>query len=176
MFYITGMFVKPNISLIGMPTCGKSTIGVLLAKTLNLMFVDTDLLIQQEHNKLLWEIINYDGIDEFKRKEAKIICSLHCENTCIATGGSAVYSEEAMNHLKQLSTIIFLDLSSQEVEKRIIDVKSRGVVVEKGKSISELYYERKPLYLKYADIIIDANNKSVEEILMLIKNQIHHAV
>ncbi len=166
---------KTNISIIGMPACGKSTLGVLLAKTLNMMFIDTDLIIQQKNGKLLSQIIESSGIDEFKRKESDVICSLACENTCIATGGSAVYSEKAMNHLKQCSTIIFLDVSCAEVEKRIADIKSRGVVIEDGKTLFELFNERRPLYLQYADIIIKADNLSVEDLLVQIVSQIHRA-
>ena len=157
-----------NISLIGMPASGKSTIGVLLAKALNMMFVDTDLIIQQKYKKFLWEMLDSDGIDEFKRRESEVISSLRCENTCIATGGSAVYSEKAMDHLKQISTVIFIDLPCVEIEKRIADIKSRGVVIEESKTLSELFHERRPLYQKYTDITIKAENTGVEELIVQI--------
>ena len=156
---------KTNITLIGMPACGKSTIGVLLAKTRNMGFVDTDLLIQRKYDQFLWQIIDAEGIEAFKRKEAEVIRSLRCENTCIATGGSAVYSDQAMRHLKRISTVVLLDLSCGEVESRIADIKSRGVVIDQGKTLPELYEERRPLYLHYADVAVHADGKGVEELL-----------
>jgi len=154
-----------NITLIGMPGCGKSTVGVLLAKALNLGFIDTDLLIQQKHGQLLWELIDMQGIEAFKRMEAEVILSLDCGRACIATGGSAVYSDEAMRHLKALSKIIFIDLPCGEIERRIADIKSRGVVIDRGKTLPELYAERRPLYLRYADVVIAAQGMGIEELL-----------
>ena len=152
---------KNNVTLIGMPGCGKSTVGVLLAKALGLQFVDTDLLIQQKHQKLLWQLIDEQGIGAFKRMEAGVILSLDCERACIATGGSAVYSEGAMAHLKALSRIVFIDLPCEEIERRVADIKGRGVVIDRGKTLPELYDERRPLYLRYADTIIDAQGMGV---------------
>ena len=154
-----------NISLIGMPACGKSTVGVLLAKTLNMAFTDTDLLIQQACGKFLWQILEDDGNDGFNRKEEAVIGALRCENTCIATGGSAVYSEKAMNHLKSISRIIFLHVPVEEIIARTGDIKSRGVVIEKGKTLEELYDERLPLYKKYAGITVNAGGKSLEKVV-----------
>jgi len=154
-----------NITFIGMPGCGKSTLGVLLAKALNLRFVDTDLLIQQKYRKYLWQLIEEHGIEAFKRMEASVLLSLDCECTCIATGGSAVYSDEAMRHLKRISKIVFIDLPCEEIQRRVADIKGRGVVIEKGKTLSVLYGERRPLYLRYADITIDAKGLGVEELL-----------
>jgi len=156
---------RSNITLIGMPACGKSTLGVLLAKARGMMFVDTDLLLQQRHGQLLREIIDAQGIEAFKRMEAQVILALDCKNACIATGGSVVYSEEAMRHLKRLSTVVFIDLPCEVVERRIADIKSRGVVIEEGKTLPELFRERRPLYLQYADIAVDARSKGVEALL-----------
>ena len=154
-----------NLTLIGMPGCGKSTVGVLLAKTLGLQFVDTDLLIQQKHNMLLRRIIEARGIAAFKRMEAGVILALDCEDTCIATGGRAVYSGQAMQHLRSISTIVFIDLPCDEIERRIADIRGRGVVMDRGKTLPELFRERRPLYLRYADIVIDAHGMGVETVL-----------
>ena len=159
---------KKNITLIGMPGCGKSTVGVLLAKALGLQFVDTDLLIQQKYKKLLWQIIAQEGPAVFKAKEAGVILSLGCERTCVATGGSVVYCDDAMLHLKQISRLVFIDLPCDEIERRIADIKGRGVVIDKGKTLRELYDERRPLYLRYADIVIDAQGMGVEALLAAI--------
>jgi shikimate kinase len=157
---------KNNVTLIGMPGCGKSTVGVLLAKALNLQFTDTDLLIQQKYGKFLWQLIAERGAEAFKRMEAGVILSLGCGDTCIATGGSAVYSGEAMRHLKKISRIVFIDLPCGEIERRVADIRGRGVVIDKGKTLPALYDERRPLYLRYADITVDARGMGVEELLM----------
>ena len=156
---------KNNITLIGMPGCGKSTVGVLLAKALGLQFMDTDLLIQQKYKKFLWQLIDEQGTEAFKRMEAGVLLSLGCENTCIATGGSAVYSGEAMRHLQGMSRIVFIDLPCGEIERRVADIRGRGVVIDKGKTLPGLYDERRPLYRKYADITADARGMGVEELL-----------
>jgi len=157
---------KNNVTLIGMPGCGKSTVGVLLAKALNLQFVDTDLLIQHKYGQFLWQLIEERGIEAFKCMEAEVILSLDCEGACIATGGSVVYSDAAMRHLKQISKIVFIDLPCEEIERRVADIKGRGVVIDKGKTLPELFAERRPLYLRYADITIDAAGMGAEELLM----------
>jgi len=161
---------KTNLTLIGMPACGKSTVGVLLAKALNLRFVDTDLLIQQKYGQFLWQILDTQGIEAFKQKEAGVICALKCADTCIATGGSAVYSHEAMRHLKGMSTVVFIDLPCGEIERRVADIRGRGVVIERGKTLPALFEERRPLYLRYADVTVDADGKGVEELLFDIVN------
>ena len=167
---------KDNISLIGMSACGKSTIGVLLAKVLNMMFLDTDLIMQQKYGKFLYQILESDGIYEFVRKESETVLSLKCTKTCIATGGSVVYSEKAMEHLKNISTLVFIDLSYPSIENRITDIKNRGIVIEKGKTLFEVYRERRQLYQKYADITVNADGKSVEELIEKIKNQTDRAL
>jgi len=156
---------KTNITLIGMPACGKSTAGVLLAKARNLRFIDTDLLIQQEYGRFLWQIIAEEGLEAFKCKEAAVIRALRCENTCIATGGSAVYSDGAMRHLQSLSKIVFIDLPCGEIERRIADIRGRGVVIGEGETLPALFAERRPLYLRYADVTVQAQGKTVEELL-----------
>ncbi|MGD9212100.1 MAG: shikimate kinase [Desulfobacteraceae bacterium] len=143
-----------NIALIGMPAVGKSTVGVLLAKYLAMTFVDTDLLIQTHCQKKLKEIISSIGVDEFRRIEEKVILSLNGTNQLIATGGSVVYSEKAMTYLRGNSIVVFLDISIQNLKKRLNDLDSRGVIRSPGQTIEMLFAERVPLYRRHADISI----------------------
>ena len=152
-----------NIILIGMPAVGKSTIGVLLAKTLILSFTDTDLLIQEKYKKSLCDIINDNGTKAFLNIEEDVILNSDFHNSVIATGGSAVYGENAMKKLKQSGKVIYLDLSLEEIRKRIGDIKSRGVVLTKGTTLEDIFNDRKALYEKYADIKIDCENLTAEE-------------
>lgn len=152
-----------NIVLIGMPAVGKSTIGVLLAKTLILSFTDTDLLIQEKYKKSLCDIINDNGTKAFLNIEEDVILNSDFHNSVIATGGSAVYGENAMKKLKASGKVIYLDLSLEEIRKRIGDIKSRGVVLTKGTTLEDIFNDRKALYEKYADIKIDCNKLTAEE-------------
>ena len=153
-----------NIVLIGMPACGKSTIGVLLAKSLGFKFVDTDLIIQQDTGRLLQEIIDDEGLDAFCIAEERAICSVNeSGNTIIATGGSAVYSRTAMLHLKETGLVYYLSLPVPEVEKRLYNIKSRGIAMRKGDTIGDVFERRRRLYEEYADITIDCLGKSLEE-------------
>lgn len=152
-----------NITLIGMPGAGKSTIGVILAKSLLCDFTDTDLIIQKKTGKSLCNIIDETGTDGFLQLENNIICEESFTNCIIATGGSAVYGEEAMAKLKEISTVVFLDVSVRELEKRLSNIRTRGVAMKKGTTIGELYNERLPLYQKYADITVDCTGLSAEE-------------
>ena len=152
-----------NIVLIGMPGCGKSTIGVLLAKALMLDFIDTDLLIQKKHSKTLSEIIDSEGLEAFKEKESEVLSEISFENSLIATGGSAVYSESGMENLKKGATVVYLKLSPSEIKGRIKNIKTRGIVMEKGVTIDSLYRERAPLYEKYADYVLDCEGLTLEE-------------
>lgn len=152
-----------NIILIGMPGCGKSTVGVILAKTLGIGFVDTDLIIQQRENRLLQNIIDTDGIDFFLNCEAEAVKSLDCENSVVATGGSVVYREDAVQHLKSNGKIIFLDVPLDEIKRRLNNINTRGIAAKKNKSIEDIYNERIALYNKYADVIIKTDGESVEK-------------
>lgn len=152
-----------NIVLIGMPGCGKSTVGVLLAKSLLCDFVDTDLTIQNKYGKSLCDIIAQDGIEVFKQKENEVLSALTCDNCVIATGGSAVYGKEAMKNLKQNGKTVYLKLSPAEIESRIENIKTRGIAMKNGCTITELYAERAPLYEQYADITIDCHKMTAEE-------------
>ena len=152
-----------NIILIGMPGCGKSTVGVILAKTLGIGFVDTDLIIQQRENRLLQNIIDTDGIDYFLDCEAEAVKSLDCNNCVVATGGSVVYREDAILHLKKNGKIIFLDVPLDEIKRRLNNINTRGIAAKKNKSIEDIYNERIALYNKYADVIIKTDGESVEK-------------
>ena len=152
-----------NIVLIGMPGCGKSTIGVLLAKALLLDFVDTDLVIQKEYGKGLCAIIDEFGLAEFKSIENSVLANLKLENSVIATGGSAVYGEEAMENLKKDALCVYIKLPPSEIKARIKNITTRGIAMEKGTTIDDLYLERAPLYEKCADITVEGADSSVEE-------------
>lgn len=152
-----------NIILIGMPGCGKSTVGVILAKTLGIGFVDTDLIIQQQEKRLLQDIIDTDGIDYFLDCEAKAVKSLDCDNCVIATGGSVVYREGAIDHLKKNGKIIYLDVSLSEIKKRLNNISTRGIAAQKNDTIDDIYNERVTLYNKYADITLELDGTSVEQ-------------
>ncbi len=152
-----------NIVFIGMPGAGKSTLGVLLAKALGIDFVDTDILIQKSEDKLLQEIIDNDGIDTFLKIEENILLNLNIENSVIATGGSAVYSDKAMRNLKENGQIVYLHVPFVEIERRLDNIKTRGIVIEKGKGLKEVFEERIPLYQKYAEKIIDCSDKDIEQ-------------
>lgn len=159
-----------NITLIGMPGCGKSTVGVLLAKIMGYGFLDCDLLIQNETGKLLHELIEEYGNDGFIKIENDVISGIYTKHSIIATGGSAVYGKDAMEHLKQNSTVVYIKLSYKEIENRLGDLNERGVVLPDGKNLKELYDERCVLYEKYADIIVEPIDMSISETAMYIKN------
>ncbi len=161
-----------NIVLIGMPGAGKSTIGVILAKSLLFDFCDTDLSIQKSTCKSLSQIINEEGIDDFIKLEEEIICSEAFADCVVATGGSAVYGEKAMEKLKENGIIVYLKVSPAELEKRIKNIHTRGIAMKEGTTISALYEERAPLYEKYADITIECDGKTAEECVDLIMNKI----
>ncbi|MDR1806296.1 MAG: shikimate kinase [Clostridium sp.] len=148
-----------------MPASGKSTAGVLLAKTLGMGFLDTDLLIQQRCGKLLPQIIEQSGIDGFLREENAALLSVDVENTVVATGGSAVYCGEGMERLREKGEIYFIDISPEEAARRIADITARGVVARPGQSIHRLYEERLPLYKKWAEKSFEANNISAERLV-----------
>ena len=158
-----------------MPGSGKSTCGVLAAKALLKNFFDTDLLIQNLENKRLQEIIDEKGIAYFENAEENAILSLDISGTVIATGGSVVYSEKAMKHLKSLGKIIYLHLNYETMIGRLKNITTRGVVLKKGDTLLDMYNERLPLYKKYADDIINCDNTTVEDVvsdIVLLANKI----
>lgn len=154
---------KNNIVLIGMPGVGKSTIGVVLAKMLGYDFIDADLVIQEKEKKLLREIIAEVGAEGFIEVENHVNSSIEAEHAIIATGGSVVYGAEAMAHLKEIGTVLYLKLPYEELQKRLRDIKGRGVVLKDGQTLKDLYEERVPLYEKYADLTVDEERCSIEQ-------------
>lgn len=156
---------KNNVILIGMPGCGKSTIGVVLAKVLGYEFTDSDLLIQKREGKLLREIIAERGEDGFLEVENAVNASIQTTHHVIATGGSVVYCEEAMQHLKEIGTIVYLKLSYATICNRLGNIRRRGVVLKDGQSLKDLYDERTPLYEKYADVVVDSEGYDVEGLM-----------
>ena len=162
-----------NISLIGMPGAGKSTVGVVLAKKLGYRFLDSDLVIQEQTGKLLYQLIEEEGEAGFLMLENKINASIEAENTVIATGGSAVYGQEAMAHFGNIGTRVYLKLSYEELKERLGDLHERGVVLKEGFTLLDLYKERSPLYEKYADITIDCEGKSIRGIVEEIWKSFH---
>lgn len=154
---------KKNIVLIGMPGCGKSTCGVLAAKALLKNFFDTDLLLQGLEQDRLQHIIDNKGIDYFLDAEEQAILSLDINATVIATGGSVIYSQRAMEHLGSMGKIIFLNLGYDTMCNRIKNITTRGVVLKSGTSLKDMYDERLPLYEKYADYVINCDNNTVEQ-------------
>lgn len=163
---------KDNITLIGMPGVGKSTLGVVLAKVLGYQFLDADLLIQKEEKRRLWQIIEQEGIEGFKAIENRVNASIETENTVIATGGSVVYCEEAMEHLKSIGKVVYLELSLHSLSKRLGNLKGRGVLLREGQTLKDLYEERVPLYEKYADIVVSEEGKDLEASLQALLDKI----
>lgn len=168
--------MKNNIVLIGMPGVGKSTVGVILAKILGYRFIDTDILIQHEENRLLKDIIGTEGVDGFIKIENRINSGLDAEKCVIATGGSVVYGREAMRHLSEIGHVIYLELDYRKLKYRLGNIRNRGVVIRDGQSLSDLYKERVPLYEKYADIVIDENGRSIEDTVSMILKELKSSV
>ena len=157
-----------NIVLIGMPGSGKSTVGVLLAKAAALDFVDTDLLIQSHAGRSLQSIVDGDGYEALRRVEEQVLCNLEVTGHVIATGGSAVYSVRAMQHLQRNSMIVFLDISLATVRQRIGDFSLRGVSKRPDQTLEELFAERLELYTGYADLVIQGEHKTQDQVCQTI--------
>ena len=147
-----------NIILVGMPSCGKSTLGRILSKELQYDFLDTDEVIIRQNGCPLRDILDARGVDGFVSVEEAAVCSVQAEKTVIATGGSVVYSEKAMEHLKKMGKIVYLCLTFDEMERRLGDLHARGVAIAPGATLQDLYNERVPLYEKYADITVNIRN------------------
>ena len=144
-----------NVVLIGMPGSGKSTVGVLLAKALGYDFLDVDLVIQKREHALLQDILDRRGLDAFLQAEEDAVCSVSCENTVIAPGGSAVCREKAALHLKSLGPVVYLKVPLAELSGRIQNLSTRGIAMEPGQTLADVMAYRAPLYDKYADLVID---------------------
>lgn len=161
---------KSNVVLIGMPGSGKSTVGVILAKLISLGFTDTDVLIQTSRGRSLQEIVDAEGYMALRKIEEEILLRLDCRNHVIATGGSAVYSHIAMERLKLDGFILFLDVDVATLESRIHDFESRGLAKRRDQTFSDLFEERRPLYAKYADIVLQCTGLTHEEVCARIIN------
>lgn len=167
--------MNKNVVLIGMPGAGKSTLGVLLAKAMGMLFTDSDIVIQQKTKRLLQDIIDNDGTEKFLATEEDVLLGLDIENTVLATGGSAVYSEKAMEHFSKNSTIVYLHVDLPEIEKRVTNITTRGIVLKNGRSLSDAYAERKPLYDKWADITIDCTGSTIENSVKMLTEKLNNA-
>ena len=165
---------KENIVLIGMPGVGKSTVGVILAKVLGYQFIDADLVIQKRENRLLHEFISEEGLEGFLKAEenANVYIAQNEEKSIVATGGSVVYCEKAMQELKKTGRVIYLELEYDQLKKRLGNLKGRGVVLKDGQDLRGLYEERIPLYEKYADLTVNEKNLDVEQTLQKIVDRL----
>jgi shikimate kinase len=166
----TGFGKASNLILIGMPGAGKSTVGILLAKRLSMDFVDTDILIQLRENRSLQSIVDFDGYELLRRIEEEVILSFTATNHVIATGGSAVYSAEAMEHLKTGGRVIFLNVSLVTLRARVQDYETRGLAKPFDQTLEELFTERLKLYRRFADISIDCDPLTHEKVCLAIEN------
>ncbi len=162
-----------NIILIGMPGCGKSTVGVILAKTLGMRFVDTDLIIQSNNHDVLWHLIDRYGVKRFEEFEDDALLSVpETENTVIATGGSAIFCERGMDYLKQTGVCVYLDVPCEELKKRLNNIRTRGIAAAKGMTVEDIFAERSPYYEKYADIKIECSGLHTEDVTGIIAEKI----
>lgn len=165
--------MKHNITLIGMPGAGKSTIGVVLAKVLGFDFIDSDLLIQKSEGKLLWQIMRDVGNDGFNEIEERINSTIDASDSVISTGGSVIYGPKAMEHLRSISTVVYLKVNCSTLKRRLGDLEKRGVVLKPGQTLPDLFEERTPLYEKYAHITVNVSNKSVQQAVAVISELFH---
>lgn len=163
-----------NVVLIGMPGCGKSTCGVLLAKALGMDFTDTDLIIQKNEKMPLQKIIETKGNEYFGIAEENAVCGNNFSECVIATGGSVVYLPNAMRYLSESGKIVYLKISYDTMIRRINNIETRGILLRDGESIAGMYEARQKLYEHYADLTIDCDaldtEKTVRAIMDALKN------
>lgn len=161
-----------NVTLIGMPSAGKSVVGVLLAKRLGFSFIDTDLVIQEQEGRLLKEIIAQEGNEGFMEIENRVNKNLKAVNAVIAPGGSVVYYPEAMAHFKEIGLVVYLKVDFEEIERRLGNLKDRGVVLKDGMTLKDLYEERVPLYETYADITVDETGMDPGDVVDYLRSRL----
>ena len=161
-----------NIVLVGMPGCGKSTVGVLLAKALGMDCVDIDVVLQAKEGRMLQSIIEEIGVDGFLEKEEEAILGLDCENTVVATGGSVLYGARAMEHLHKSGLVIYIRLPYAEIERRLSNLATRGVTLREGQTPEMLYQERIPLYESEADIVFDTVGYTIDQTVVMLARRI----
>lgn len=158
-----------------MPGCGKSTMGVILAKTLGMGFTDTDLIIQQQRKNTLQRLIDTYGLDKFRDFEEQALLSVaEKSDTVIATGGSAVFCPKGMDFLKENGVCIYLDLPLEELERRLTNITTRGIACRKGESLGDIFAEREPLYKRYADITVVCDGLTAEQVVEGISAKFPH--
>lgn len=162
------MAALPNLILIGMPGAGKSTVGKLFAKLNKMGFVDTDALIESAEGTSLQNIVDNQGYIKLRALESKHLLALDCSNSLVSTGGSAVYSSQAMRHLSRLGTIVYLSATQQELEKRITNQSTRGLAKPTNQSFTELYQERTPLYQRYSNKQIETKGLTPSQVCDLL--------
>ena len=160
---------RTNLVLIGMPASGKSTVGVILAKVIGYDFIDTDILIQRAEKKRLPEIIKAVGVDGFLEVEERVCSSVEADRCVIATGGSVVYSEKAMRHLKKIGHIMYLKTDFETIRKRLGNIRQRGVALREGQTLRDLYEERVVLYEKYADTVVEEEGDVEDGVVGILK-------
>ena len=160
---------RTNLVLIGMPASGKSSVGVILAKVIGYDFIDTDILIQRAEKKRLSEIIRESGVNGFLDVEARVAGSVEADHCVIATGGSVVYSEEAMKHLKKIGHVMYLKVDYDTIRKRLGNIRQRGVALREGQTLRDLYEERIALYEKYADTVIEEEGEVEDVVVGILK-------
>ena len=160
---------KTNLVLIGMPASGKSTVGVILAKVIGYDFIDTDILIQKSQKKRLAQIIKEIGVDGFLEVENRVNASVEADHCIIATGGSAVYGEDAMRHFKEIGHIMYLKTDFETIRKRLGNIRQRGVALREGQTLRDLYDERTVLYEKYADTVIEESGDAEDVVVSILK-------
>ena len=163
---------RKNIILIGMPGAGKSTVGVILAKRTGFQFIDTDLIIQAQEKSRLQQIIDAQGLQNFRRIEEQMLLDLHTEHSVIATGGSVVYSEKGMKAIGHTGSLIYIQVSLSALHKRIADIGQRGLVMSKGQTFEQLYQERTPLYEKFSQLTISGDGLTAEQIAAKIEKEV----
>jgi len=163
---------KNNIVLIGMAGSGKSTVGAALAELLSLDFIDVDMLIEADQHVPLQDLLNDLGVQGFRNLEERVILSMQYRNHVIATGGSAIYSDAGIAHLKRSAVLVLLDVALPVLQQRVGDCSMRGLVKAEQQSFSQLFEERSPLYQKHADIVISCGDESVGSVCKLIREQL----